>query len=95
MSRFDPPWRRYAIRMTRDGQELWWTDDGTGQDEAEDWTDWGHEHLVTYVNKADATDHATRHRDYYRARGRRRRIEVRPVYEYPGGRFERTKGPAK
>jgi hypothetical protein len=91
VSNFEPPYRRYAIRCLHrgDGHESWFTDDGTGCDEAIDYTAWDEERLVTFVDRADAQSFVD-DRTYF-AQERKMTLRVMVVWEYPGGRFERKK----
>lgn len=88
MSWPDPPWKRYAIRMTAHGEETWLTDDGTGCDDALDFTEWGIYPPVVYVHKDEAKAHARAVSAFYRNRGQRYRFDVRPVLEHPGGTYD-------
>ena len=86
---FEPPYRRFAIRFTKDGNVSWWTDDGTGCDDARDYTDWDPKRLVTHGDRDHAIREVEALRKFARARGMT--VAVVPVWEYPGGTFELTK----
>jgi hypothetical protein len=86
---FEPPYRRFAIRFTKDGNVSWWTDDGTGCDDARDYTEWDPKRLVVHVDRDDAIREVEALRKFARARGMT--VAVVPVWEYPGGTFELTK----
>lgn len=91
MSRFDPPYRRFAIRAKKRGEESWLTDDGQGCDDSCDFTGWDAKRLVTYVDRDEAQSHAERMREYAHNRGFR--LRVMSVWEYPGGVYERKRRP--
>ena len=86
---FKPPYRRFAIRFTKDGDVRWWTDDGTGCDDARDYTDWDPKLLVTHVDRSDAIREVEALRSFAKARGMT--VAVVPVWEYPGGVYELKK----
>jgi hypothetical protein len=87
--KFDPPYRRFAIRLTKKGEVFWWTDDGTGCDDAQDYTDWDPKQLVTYVHRDEAVQRVSSLREFARDRGLS--LCVVPVWEYPEGRYELKK----
>lgn len=91
MSNFEPPYRRFAIRLTKDGHATWWTDDGTGCDDAFDNTEWGCPGLVAYVTRDAAISHQEALRPWARARGLS--LAVVLVWEYPGGMYELKRRP--
>jgi hypothetical protein len=86
---YEPPWRRFAIRAMRRGEESWLTDDGEGCDESCDFTDWDAKRLVNYVEKESAQSHADNMREYARERGLR--LRVVPVWETAPGLFVRRR----
>lgn len=87
----ESPYRRFAIRLTKAGEVTWWTDDGTGCDEAEDDTEWDPKQLVTFVTRDEAIGRVERLRPWARARGLS--LRVMPVWEYPGGVYEQKRRP--
>lgn len=88
---FSHPWRRFAIRLMKHGEVTWWTDDGTGCDDAQDNTDWDSKRLVTYVTRAEAVSHVNSLREWAKASGLS--LCVMLVWEYPGGVFEQRRRP--
>lgn len=68
---FEPPYRRFAIRFTKDGNVSWWTDDGTGCDDARDYTEWDPKRLVTHGDRDHAIREVEALRKFARARGTR------------------------
>lgn len=90
VARFEPPYRRFAIRATtKCGRQSWLTDDGQGCDESCDFTDWDKKRLVAYVERAAAVSHAENMRNYAKARGLR--LSVRAVWEYAGGVYRKER----
>ena len=89
MTRWDPPWRRFAIRAKGNGHTYWLTDDGGGGDEACDMTEWDSRLLVARVNRDEVQSHADRMRAWASKRGLRLRV-IR-VWEHPGGVYTLTR----
>jgi hypothetical protein len=80
------PIKRLAIRgKSKDGSQLWLTDDGQRCDESLDFTPWGVEKLVTWT--VGERDTAERHAKTVYCR--RYKAKVVTVKEYPGGVYEK------
>lgn len=93
-ARSSGPYRRFAIRFRhKDGGVMWWTDDGTGCDDARDYTEWGTEPLVTYITRGEAIRSAEGMRNFAHARSMT--VAVVPVWEYPDGVFELKRRPTE